>query len=258
MRRCAVAAAALVGLALPAPASAQFVGPIFPPSQEDYGPGITVSGVGFAPLGARDRTTARALGDARRRAQAIAGALGAGLGDVRAAEVSTPFEPRPDCGDRRTRRCAPLDAVGIEATFEIVGGGADSDGAREFKGTGIGTARSEPARRNSPAIRRSLRAARLAATPGAAEAARANAQAAATASGVQLGQLFSVVEPDLYGYQPLLGTFGPGQFCGIVRRTIYRPDPETGRVRPVRRIKQRRCYSPRSTSVRLEITYLAG
>jgi len=245
-------------VAFPAQASAQFAGPFFPPSQEDYGPGITVAGVGFAPLGARDRTTARAMGDARRRAEAIADALGVALGDVRAAEVSTPFEPRPECGDRRTRRCAPLDAVSVEATFAIVGGATDAEGAREFEGTGVGIAPNEPARRTSPAIRRSLRASRLAATPGAAETARANARSAASASGVPLGQLFSVVERNFYGYEPLLGAFGPGQFCGIVRRTIFRPDPETGRIRPVRRIKKRRCFSPRTTVVRLEATYLGG
>jgi Protein of unknown function (DUF541) len=258
MRRL-VLAALVVPAAFPALASAQFAGPIFPPSQEEYGAGITVSGVGFAPLGDRDRTTARAMGDARRRAEAIATALGVSLGEVRAAEVATPFEPRPECGQRRTRRCAPLDAVTVEATFAIVGGPADDEGARELKGTGIGTASSEPERRTSPAIRRSLRAARLAATPGAAEAAQANAQSAATASGVPLGQLFSVVEPvNLYGYEPLLGVFGPGQFCGSVRRFVIRRDPETGERRPVRGKRVRRCFSPRRTLVRLEVTYLGG
>jgi hypothetical protein len=73
----------------PAPAFAQFGVPFFPsvPS-EDYGPGITVSGNGFAPLGeqARDRATARAVGDARRRAEAIAAALDVSLGGVSAVE----------------------------------------------------------------------------------------------------------------------------------------------------------------------------
>jgi hypothetical protein len=259
MRRLAVAAAALVGVVFPAQASAQFAGPFFPPSQEDYGPGITVSGLGFAPLGARDRTTARAMGDARRRAETISAALGVSLGEVRTVELSTPFEPRPECGARRTRRCARLDAVTLEATFAIAGGPTDAENARELEGTGVGTAPSAPARRTSPAIRRSLHAARLAATPDAAEAARANAQSAANASGVPLGPLFSVVEPaSLYGYEPLLGAFGPGQFCAIVRRFVVRRDPETGLRRPVRRERARRCYSPRSALVRLEVTYLGG
>lgn len=259
MKRLALAAAILVALAFPGQALAQFGGPFFPPSQEDYGPGITVSGIGFAPLGSRDRTTARALGEARRRAEAIAATLGVALGEVRTAELSAPFEPRPECGDRHTRRCAPLDAVTVETTFAIAGGPTDSDGAREITATGTGSAPTEATRKTSPAIRHSLRAARLAATPGAAEAARANAQSAATATGVPLGQLFSVVEPaNIYGYEPLLGTFGPGQFCGFIRRTIFRRDPETGEGRIVRRIRKRRCFAPSSTSVRLEATYLGG
>jgi hypothetical protein len=258
MKRLVAAVATLVFVAFPAQAIAQFAGPI-PPSQEEYGPGITVSGAGFAPLGARDRTTARAMGDARRRAEAIAAALGVSLGEMRAAEVSAPFEPLPECGDRRTRRCAPLDAVTIEATFAIAGGPTSDEDARELTGVGVGQEPVEPARDTSPSIRRALRAGRLAATPTAAEAARANAQAAATASGLPLGPLFSVVEPaNFYGYDPLLGVFGPGRFCGIVRRAIIRRDPETGERRIVRRIRKRRCFRPREATVRLEVTYLGG
>jgi len=220
---------------------------------------VTVSGVGFAPLGGRDRATARAIGDARRRGEAVATALGVSLAGLNSVEVSAPFDPRPDCGDRRSRRCAPLDAVTVEATFAIAGGPDSSEGAREVTGIGAGVAPVDAQRRTSPSIRRSLRAARLAATPGAAEAARVNAQAAATASGLQLGQLFSVVEPsNVYGYEPLLGAFGPGRFCGVVRRVRIRFDPETGTRRVVRRIRTRRCYSPRSAGVRLEATYLGA
>jgi uncharacterized protein DUF541 len=252
--------AVIVLIAFPATASAQFAGPFgFPEQQEDYGPGITVSGVGFAPLAQRDRTTARAIGDARRRAEAIAAALGVSVAGLRSAEVSAPFDPRPDCGERTSRRCAPLDAVTIEATFSIAGGPDSPEGAREITGIGVGVAPVEAAQKTSPSIRRALRAARAAATPGAAEAASINAQAAATAAAVQLGPLFSVVEPsNLYGYEPLLGAFGPGRFCGIVRRARIRFDPETGTRRVVRRTRTRRCYKPRSAAVRLEATYLGG
>ncbi len=255
-----VLATAILLAVLPGSALAQFGGPFGPPvAEEDYGPGITVSGVGFAPLDARDRATARAIADARRRAEGIAGALGVTLGGLRTVEVSAPFDPRPDCGERRSRRCAPLDAVTVETTFAIAGGPESAEGAREITAIGAAVAPVEVPRRTSPAIRRSLRAARLAATPAAAEAARANAQAAATGSGVQLGSLFSVVEPaNLYGYQPLLGAFGPGRFCGVVRRSTVRVDPETGTRRLVRRKRVRRCYVPKRADVRLEATYLGG
>ena len=256
MRRLALAAVVLAAL-VPGQASAQSLGPFQIPS-EDYGPGITVSGAGFAPLGERDRATARAVGDARRRAEAIAEALGVGLGGLRSAEVSTPFEPRPACR-RQSLRCSRLDAVAVETTFDIVGGPTSDEGARELTGIGIGQAPVEAARRTSPSIRRALRAGRLAATPTAAEAGAANARAAASATGTPVGPLFSVVEAaSFYGYDPVLGTFAAGRFCGVVTRTVFGGGSEGGRPRVVRRIRKRRCFNPRSATVRLEVTYLGG
>jgi len=195
MSRLALAAAAAAFLAfLPAPALAQFYGP-YPPVAEEYGPGITVSGSGFASLGHRDRTTARAVGDAQRRADAIARALGVSLGEVRAVELTSPFEPRPACVNRHTGRCAPLDAVTAVVTFAIAGGPTSDGDARTIEGTGTASSRLEVRRKTSPAIRRALRATRLAMTPDAAKAARANAEAAGGATGIGLGRLFSVVEP---------------------------------------------------------------
>jgi hypothetical protein len=259
MRRLTLAAVVLAAL-FPSQASAQFGGPFpFQVPSEDYGPGITVSGAGFAPLGERDRATARAIGDSRRRAEAIAAALGVPVGEPRTVEVNTPFEPRPECRSTRSPRCSPLDAVSVEATFAIAGGPPSDEDARELTGVGVGQAPVEPARSNSPSIRRALRTGRLAATPAAAEAAAANARAGATAAGVPVGPLFSVVEnPGFYGYDPLLGAFGAGRFCGRVTRSIYRRDPETGRIRRVGRVTRRRCYKPRSAIVRLEVTYLGG
>src|SRR4051794_36896400 len=162
MRRLALAAAIVAFLALPAtPAAAQYYGP-FPPAAEDYGPGITLSGAGFAPLGHRDRATARAVGDARRRAEATASALGVSLAGVRAIELNTPFDPRPACLHSHTRRCAPLEAVSAVVTFGIAGGPASDDGAREVEGTGTAFSRLALEHKTSPAVRKVFRATRLA------------------------------------------------------------------------------------------------
>jgi hypothetical protein len=258
MSRLVLAAAAIAFLVTPAPALAQgFYGPFQP--QEDYGPGITVSGSGFAPLGHRDRATARAVGDARRRAEAIAAELGVSVGEARAAELSTPFDPRPACVHRHTGRCAQLDAVSAVVTFAIAGGPTSDDGAREVEGTGNALDRVEVERQTSPAIRGALRAMRLDLSPAAARVARSNAEAAAGASGIPLGQLFSVVEPSaaVYGYDPTLGNFGPGQFCAMVRRVTGHRDPETGEFHLIRHKPVRRCNKPR-VAVQLEVTYLGG
>jgi hypothetical protein len=144
-------------------------------------------------------------------------------------------------------------------TFAISGGPTSDDDAREVEGTGTAVERIQVERQTSPAIRHAVRATRLAVTPDAAEAARRNAESASRAAGIPLGKLFSVVEPSSagYGYDPLLGSFGPGQFCGTIRRVIGRRDPETGRFRIVSRKRVRRCFKP-AAAVRLDVTYLGG
>src|SRR3954463_13546952 len=117
MSRLVLAAGAVAFLALPAPAPAQGGYGPFPPRTGDYGAGITVSGAGFAPLGHRDRAIARAVGDARRRAEAIAEALGSSIGEARAGGLASPFDPRPACVNRHPRRCAELEAVSATVTF---------------------------------------------------------------------------------------------------------------------------------------------
>jgi hypothetical protein len=270
---------AVVLAALPAPAYAQSFYAPFNQQQEDYGPGVTVGGAGLARVrapaeltedsirqavaSARPRAVARAVADARRRAEAIADAAGVSLGQTHAVELGDGFPERRPCrrsGRTRELRCvAPrFTTAAATVTFEIAGGPESSEGARELSATATGSAPSEPKRRTSPAIRRALFAARFAATPEAASAARANAQLAADGSGLTLGPLFSIVEQaNPYGYNPLLGAFAPGTFCGKVRRTVVRRDPETGIPRVIRRRRVRRCYSQRTFEVRLEATYLA-
>ena len=242
---------------VPAQAAAQGYGPGFP-TEEEYGPGITVGGAGFAPVGHRDRATARAVADARRRAQAIAAELGVSAGEATAVEVNTPFEPRVRCERKTSGRCAPLEAVSVTTTFAISGGPTSDEDAREIEGSGSAFSRPEVERQTSPAIRSALRATRLAVTPEAARTARANSEGAAAPTGIRLGPLFAVVESaNLYGYEPLLGNFGPGKFCGFVRRGRIRVDPDTGERRFVRLRRTRRCYRP-TVYVRLNVVYLGA
>jgi hypothetical protein len=271
---------ALLFAVLPAQALAQgpFFGP-FAPSQEDYGPGISVGGAGLARVTAppqlteesvseavdavRPRAVARAVADAGRRAEAIAGALGVSLGSAEAVELGVGFPEREPC--RRSRRTGELRCrvpafatASATVTFAIVGGPESSEGAREISAAAVGSAPAEPRRQNSPSIRHALFAARSVATPEAARIARSNAELAAQGSGLALGPLFSIVElSNLYGYEPILGAFGPGTYCRSFRRVIVRRDPETGVRRVIRRGRVRRCFAPRTFPVSLEATYLA-
>jgi hypothetical protein len=257
IRRTPLIASLILLAVLPAGAAAQCYGPGFP-TAEDYGAGITVGGAGFAPVGHRDRATARAVADSRRRAEAIAAALGVSTGGATAVEVNTPFEPRARCESRTTGRCAPLEAVSVTTTFAISGGPTSDGDAREIEGSGFAFDRPEVTRRTSPAIRSAVRATRLSITPEAAMTARENAEGAAAPTGIQLGPLFAVVETaNLYGYDPLLGNFGPGQFCGFQRRVRVRIDRETGQRRYIRGPRVRRCYRP-TVYVRLDVVYLGS
>jgi uncharacterized protein YggE len=272
----AILLAALVVAAMPGQALAS--GP-FGQVEEDYGPGITVVGAGLARVSppsqfteesveraveaARPRAVARAVADARRRAEAIAGAVGVSLGGVHAVELGAGFPQRQPCRrSRRTRelRCVvpPFTSSSATVTFEIVGGASSTEGWRELSASATASAPVEFERRTSPAIRRALSAARLAATPEAARAARESVELAAQASGLRLGPLFSIVEQtNPYGYDTVLGAFAPGTFCGTVRRGVVRRDPETGLRRVVGRRRVRRCFAPRTFQVSLEATYVA-
>ena len=53
------------------------------------------------------------------------------------------------------------------------------------------------------------------------------------------------------------GTFGPGRFCGTLRRGRAAVDPATGHRRTTRGPRVRRCYVPGVSSV-IRVTYLAG
>jgi hypothetical protein len=279
MVRLALLTAVLLAL-LPGEALAQG-GPFgpFQPPQEDYGPGISVGGAGLARVTApaqltdesvrqavdavRPRAVARAVADARRRAEAIAAELGLSLGSAEAVELGAGFPEREPC--RRSRRTNELrcrvpafTTASATVTFEIVGGAQSSEGAREISASGVGSSPAEAKRRTSPSIRRALSVARAAATPEAARIARSNAELAAQGSGLAVGPLFSIVEQsNLYGYPPILGAFGPGRYCGTFRRSIVRRDPETGVRRVVGRRRVRRCFAPRTFQVSLEVTYLA-
>ena len=270
---------ALLIAALPAQALAQGPYGPFGQPQEDYGPGITVGGAGLARVqapahlteeavqqaidAARPRAVARAVADARRRAEAIATAVGVGLGSAEAVELGAGFRGRPPCRQsRRTRevRCvAPaFTSASVTVTFAISGGAQSSEGARELSASATGSAPSEPKRQTSPSIRHALFAARFAATPEAARAARANVELAAQGAGLTIGPLFSIVEQqNFYGYEPVLGSFAAGRYCGTIRRVIVRRDPETGIRRVVGRRRVRRCFAPRTFEVSLEATYLA-
>jgi hypothetical protein len=267
MRRSRIAGTAVVVglLLLPAAGEAKF--PAADAGTEPL-PGVTITGIGLARPG--DDAVSRAVRDARRRASSIAAAIDVQLGDVDQVElqqISQFGEPRPcrEEGSEKTSRCRPpgLEAAAATVTFAIVGGSDGTASERRVVAPGVAAAAVRPADplRNQP-IKRALLAARRTVTPLAAVVTRRNARIAARSAGLELGPVISIAEapPLYYGsifYDAALGSFGPGRFCGFVKRPIVRRDPETGVPRVVRRVRQRRCVIQRPYTLRLRASYEA-
>lgn len=115
-------------------------------------------------------------------------------------------------------------------------------------------------RKSNASIRKAVADARRAAIPLAIGNGRGRAARLSQLSGIPLGALISIAEatpsspfyyPGPYGED---GTFGPGQYCGTVRRSIFRRDAQ-GRRRAVGTRSSRQCRIPRSISSNLTMVF---
>jgi uncharacterized protein YggE len=128
---------------------------------------------------------------------------------------------------------------------------------------GTGAAKPTPAVRNSNAsIVAAVERAQNAATPLALVDGRARAAKLAQLSGLALGPLLAIAEtsPSPYGvFGPFgqIGSFGPGEYCGTVRRPIYRRTKQ-GRRRRVGIRTRRVCRVPPQVSANLAMTFGAA
>lgn len=256
---------ALLALSLPAAAVAQSA----IPGTADAPAGITVTGIGFA---ATEASAAdQAIRDAADRAATIAVAFGVEIGTIERVEMPelTQFtrfsESCERAADRRAGLCRRRAAAAI-VTFGIRGGATgDIEAMRTV--TADDTASVSVAQHARPSdkwIKRAIARAREEAMKSATVAARQNARTAAAAAGLKPGPIVSVAETapspsllpflDLGFRDPLLGFFGPGTYCGTVRRATLRRDPETGKRRIVR-VKRRRCVIPSTYETQMEVRY---
>ncbi len=127
-----------------------------------------------------------------------------------------------------------------------------------------GSAQVEPKpfdRTSNASIRRAVAAARAKALPLAIADGRARAAELAQATGLPLGPLISISEsafggPIYFGGGPFAedGSFGPGEYCGTVRRAITRRDA-SGRRRVVGTRTTRICRVPRYISTSLVLVF---
>lgn len=110
--------------------------------------------------------------------------------------------------------------------------------------------------RTQRAISRAVAAAGDQAVPRAIKAATRRARAMAAASGLRLGAIYGVAPETSGGYawSAEAGTFGPGRYCGRVRRSAGSRILSTGR-RARRYRSTWSCRRPREVTVSLTVTF---
>jgi hypothetical protein len=111
-------------------------------------------------------------------------------------------------------------------------------------------------RRTQAAISRAVAAATDKATPQAVQAATQRARTIADAAGSRLGKIYGVAPETSgsYAWSAETGTFGPGRYCGRVRRFAGFRTTSSGRR--VRRYHwTRSCRAPREVFVNLTVTF---
>src|SRR3954454_457820 len=130
-------------------------------------------------------------------------------------------------------------------------------GAETVSAIGTGQVEVTPDQpRDNDSIIKAIGAARATVLPLALADARVRAQQLAGSSGLVLGNVESVEEyqnPN-FGYEgAVTGTFGPGEFCRTVTRSVRRRLSDGRIVR--RRVRQRRCFFPRALLSSVEVTF---
>jgi uncharacterized protein YggE len=129
--------------------------------------------------------------------------------------------------------------------------------------TGTGTVKPTPLnRRDNASIAKAVARAKTAAAPLAIADGRARATNVAALNGLRLGTLLAITEGPTgaspfffvgpYGGQD--GTFGPGRYCGTIRRVVFRTD-SAGKRKPVRTRAIHTCRVPTQVSVSYGMTF---
>jgi uncharacterized protein YggE len=272
---CAAALAAIPGIAAAK-------GPLVEPDEGPDPRGLTLTGSGAAYVraparpgeasvrraveAAKPAAMRRALADAQARAQRVASAAGLSLGEPQVITERDPaweysYAPQRFCSLRRPEQCRVplLRTVSVTVTFATAQTSATATGGRVLVVDGSASIRVRPRnRRSSASIRAALATARMAAGPAALKDAMTDASRLSRITGVTGAGLFAIAEVRRPFEDPGIGSFGPGRFCGNVRRAIARRDPRTGRRRIVRRVTTRRCFYPTSATVALRVTVVGG
>jgi hypothetical protein len=167
---------------------------------------------------------------------------------------------------RRSLALAPILAAFTVALPAVAQAQLVTPTAQSVTATGTAEVKVVPTNRHSSAsIAAAVAIAQKAAVPGALNAAHANAVLYARDAGLTLGSVLSVSDLQtgaFYGGGPFvgpgifIGPFGPGKYCGIERRPVFKR--VGNRQKLVRLKKVHTCYVPRFASSTLTVTFSAA
>ncbi len=165
------------------------------------------------------------------------------------------------------RGLAALAVVGLPLALLLPSSGtaqAPAPPAKSVTAVGAAAVDVKPKdRRSNASIKAAVEAADEAARPKAVDEARERAGQLAQTAGLTLGGVLSISEAQTGFYGPfgapygLAGTFGPGKFCGTVRRPVLRRD-SNGVRRRVGTRTTRTCRVPPQAVVAVTVTFAAS
>lgn len=159
-----------------------------------------------------------------------------------------------------------LTACGSLTASALAQAQGQDTGQQTITATGVARAAIKPANRNSEtSIREAVEAAERATLPQAVKEAREYAEQLAAASGLTLGRLLSIAQGPSSPYPPFFGPsgagftpFGPGRYCGTVRRPIFKRVKGTRRRKVVGFTKRRTCRVPPFAISTVTVTFAAS
>jgi hypothetical protein len=148
----------------------------------------------------------------------------------------------------------------IAVSLVAVAFAASASAASAKTVTALGTAEVDvvaPLKKNSVTIKAAVDAARKKAGPKALAVATDRAATLAAASGMTLGALTAVAEqpptPFFYNGYGADGTFGPGKYCGTIRRPVY--SKKGGRFHVVKFHTSYGCRIPHEVTASVSATF---
>jgi uncharacterized protein YggE len=162
---------------------------------------------------------------------------------------------------RRARLAAMLAVLGA-GLLAAPAAAQQPAGGKTVEVIGVGEADVKPEnRRSNASIQRAIDKAQAAALPRAMRSARERGTELARLAGLTLGEIMTISEgpPSPYGpfgFGVFEGPFGPGRWCGTIRRPVYRR--VDGRRRRVGTRARRVCHFPSEVYATVTVTFAAS